>query len=136
MATTALRIAAAGPNPRLPDPGNRPIRPARPCPTKASPMPRTTVAIVTWNGRAHLDPLFAGLLSQGAPGGFDVVVVDNASRDGTPEAVEAIATTDARVRVVRSGRNAGFAVGNNLALDHARGDYLVALNSDTVPEPG
>jgi GT2 family glycosyltransferase len=99
-------------------------------------MPRTTVAIVTWNGRAHIDALFTGLLSQGAPGGFDVVVVDNASRDGTPEAIEAIAAKDARVRVVRSGRNAGFAVGNNLALGQARGEYLVALNSDTVPEPG
>jgi GT2 family glycosyltransferase len=99
-------------------------------------MPRTTVAIVTWNGRAHLDALFAGLLPQGAPGGFDVVVVDNASRDGTPEAVEAIAVTDGRVRVVRNSRNAGFAVGNNLALDYARGEYLVTLNSDTVPEPG
>ena len=99
-------------------------------------MPRTTVAIVTWNGRSHLADLFAGLLSQGAAGDFEVVVVDNASRDGTPEAIEAIAATDARVRLIRSGRNAGFAVGNNLALDHARGDYLVALNSDTVPEPG
>ena len=99
-------------------------------------MPRTTVAIVTWNGRSHLADLFAGLLSQGAAGDFEVVVVDNASRDGTPEAIEAIAATDVRVRLIRSGRNAGFAVGNNLALDHARGDYLVALNSDTVPEPG
>ena len=99
-------------------------------------MPRTTVAIVTWNGRAHLDALFGGLMSQGAPGGFDVVVVDNASRDGTPKAIEAISSKDARVRLIRTGRNAGFAVANNVAMMHARGDYFVALNSDTVPEPG
>lgn len=99
-------------------------------------MPRTTVAIVTWNGRAHLDALFPALLAQGAPGGFDVVVVDNASRDGTPAAVEAVAARDARVRLVRTGRNLGFAAANNLAIAEARGDYLVALNSDTVPEPG
>jgi GT2 family glycosyltransferase len=99
-------------------------------------MPRTTIAIVTWNGRAHLDTLFAGLMTQGAPGGFEVVVVDNDSRDGTPEAIKAIAANDSRVRLVRSGRNAGFAVANNLALTYAHGDYLVALNCDTVPEPG
>ena len=99
-------------------------------------MPRTTVVVVTWNGRAHLDALFPALLAQAAPGGFEVVVVDNASRDGTPEAVEAVAATDARVRLVRSGRNAGFAAGNNLAIGQARGDLVVTLNSDTVPEPG
>ena len=98
--------------------------------------PRTTVIIVTWNGRTHLDGLIPALLAQEAPGGFEVLVVDNDSRDGTPDVIAEIASRDSRVRLIRNPTNEGFAPANNRATDEARGEFVVTLNNDTVPEPG
>ena len=69
--------------------------------------PRTTVIIVTWNGRTHLDGLVPALLAQEAPGGFEVLVVDNDSRDGTPDVIAEIASRDRRVRLIRNPTNEG-----------------------------
>ena len=63
----------------------------------------------------------------------ELIVVDNASTDGTAAAVAALAP-DARVLVQAS--NGGFARGNNAGLAAARGRYLLLLNSDTEVQPG
>lgn len=64
---------------------------------------------------------------------FEILVVDNASTDGSCEAIEAQFTG---VRLIRNGRNLGFSEGNNRALEVARGENLLLLNSDTVVLPG
>ena len=65
----------------------------------------------------------------------DVLIVDNASTDGTPEAVRA---RFPEVTVVEAGANLGFAAGNNVglryALDHGY-DYAMLLNNDTEVAP-
>ncbi|WPZ36372.1 glycosyltransferase [Thalassobaculum sp. OXR-137] len=63
---------------------------------------------------------------------FEAILVDNASTDGS---VEAIPHYD-WLTVVRSPDNLGFAAGNNLAARSARGRYLVTLNPDAFAEPG
>jgi N-acetylglucosaminyl-diphospho-decaprenol L-rhamnosyltransferase len=64
----------------------------------------------------------------------EVVVVDNASRDGSADAVAA-AFPERAVRVLRSPTNLGFAGGVNLAARHARGEVLLLLNPDAVLPP-
>lgn len=76
----------------------------------------------------------------------EVIIVDNASGDGSFEhmSAEAIArgwTKDARVRVLQSGRNGGFGAGNNVGLraglsDGSAPDFYYVLNSDAFPDPG
>jgi GT2 family glycosyltransferase len=94
--------------------------------------PDLSIIVVTHNGcemalstlrsaRTHLGDLCAEWL-----------VVDNASTDGTPEAIER-AFDD--VRVFRA-ENRGFAAGNNLALARARGRYMLLLNPDVEIEEG
>lgn len=59
----------------------------------------------------------------------EVIVLDNASTDGS---AEAIAARFPDLPLIRPGRNLGFAAGNNRAAAAARGDYLLLLNPDTV----
>ena len=69
-----------------------------------------------------------------AEGALEIVVVDNASSDGS---VEAVRERHPEVRVVEADRNLGFAAGANRALDELRDvEFVALLNNDTVVEPG
>lgn len=63
----------------------------------------------------------------------EVIVVDNASSDGSAAAVGAAFPG---VRVIASATNSGFAAANNQAMAVARGEFFLLLNSDAFPEPG
>ena len=97
-------------------------------------VPDVTVVTVTYNGAHLVGPCLDGLARQELDGlSMDVVVVDNASTDGTAELV---ARSHPGVRLIRSPTNRGFAGGNNLVLDHVTSPYVILLNNDAVPEPG
>jgi GT2 family glycosyltransferase len=66
----------------------------------------------------------------------EVVVVDNASSDGTPEYLETLAAHDSRLRLILSPRNLGFSAACNVGARIARGELIVFLNNDTVLAPG
>jgi GT2 family glycosyltransferase len=94
--------------------------------------PTLSVLIVAWNSRAELARTLPALLPELGEGD-ELIVVDNDSGDGTAEAVAALAPA---ARVVRTGRNAGFAGGCNEGAARARGDLLVVLNPDAAPRSG
>jgi GT2 family glycosyltransferase len=87
-----------------------------------------SVLIISYNTR-DLTLACLGSLYQQTRGGLEVVVVDNASTDGS---ADAIAAAFPQARLIRSEQNLGFAAGNNLAAAEAKGDYLLLLNPDTV----
>ena len=58
---------------------------------------------------------------------YEILVVDNCSPNGPPTSVEQYD----QVRLIRSNENGGFAKGNNLGVEQAKGDYILLLNSDT-----
>ncbi len=94
--------------------------------------PLATVVVVNWNGAHLLPACLDGLRRQNGAVPFETWVVDNASRD---ESVQLLRERYPEVRLVQSGRNRGFAGGNNLALDMVRTPFAVLLNNDAVPEP-
>jgi len=94
--------------------------------------PTLSVLIVAWNSREELVRTLPALLPELGEED-ELIVVDNESSDGTADAVAALAPA---ARIVRSGRNAGFAAGCNLGAAQARGELLVVLNPDAAPRPG
>jgi hypothetical protein len=98
--------------------------------TDAAPV--ASVIVVATNELHHLHDCLPSLAALVGPP-TEVIVVDNASSDGTGAA---LATTYPWVRVVRAEQRLGYAPANNLGFRHARGDYLVVLNPDTRVDPG
>lgn len=70
--------------------------------------------------------------------GIRVVVVDNASKDDSPDRIEAAIIKnkwEQWAELVRSPLNGGFSAGNNIGINHHQADYYLLLNSDTVVTP-
>ena len=89
--------------------------------------PAVSVIIPAYNTRDYIGTAIASVLSQRF-GDVEVIVVDDASTDGTADVVRAI--TDPRVRLIRLAVNAGAAVARNQALRNARGRWIALLDSD------
>jgi len=91
---------------------------------------RSTVVVVTWRGRGHIDRCLDTLAKQHRP--HSTLVLDNASDDGTADIVAAHAS---RPRVLRLPRNRGYAGGLVAALSHVRTPFVAWLNDDAAPDP-
>ncbi len=91
---------------------------------------RASVIIVSYNSRAELARCLPSVLEAGGSD-CEIIVVDNASTDGSAEFVQ---EEFPEVCLVVSKANAGFGSGSNLGASYARGESLVFLNPDTVVE--
>jgi GT2 family glycosyltransferase len=90
-----------------------------------------SVLIVNYNGLAHLPECLEALQAQTCKD-FEVVIVDNGSKDGS---VAWIRRNHPWVVLVESDRNRGFAGGNNFGIPHCRGESVYFLNNDTSIHP-
>jgi GT2 family glycosyltransferase len=90
--------------------------------------PRLSVIVPSWNTCELLADCLDSLATQTVRGGFETIVVDNGSTDGTAELLRARSD---RVRTITNERNIGFSAANNQAAREARGAILLFLNSDT-----
>ena len=91
-----------------------------------------SVLIVTFNSRSFVGQCIDAVESTVRDHSFEVVVADNASSDGSAELLR---RRSPGVAVIEMGRNAGFSVANNRALEVSSGRYVVFLNGDAVPLP-
>ena len=94
--------------------------------------PAVSVILVNYNDRPHLGDCLSSLASSVCQLGAEVIIVDNASTDGSREYVE---QEFPEVRVIVNPVNAGFAAANNQAVRESRGNRLLFLNTDTVVFP-
>lgn len=86
-----------------------------------------SVIIVNWNVKPLLRQCLASLRKQQGVD-FEVLVVDNASSDGS---VEMVTEEFPEYTLIASNTNLGFAAANNMAIEHANGDFVLLLNPDT-----
>jgi GT2 family glycosyltransferase len=94
-------------------------------------IPKASIIVVSYNTRSDLESCFRSLLRTTGPT-YEIILVDNASSDGSADYVE---ETFPGVRVIRNPVNTGFGHANNLAASQAAGDILAFLNPDTIVEP-
>ncbi len=94
--------------------------------------PSLSVVIVAYNSRPELERTLPALLAELGPDD-ELVVVDNDSGDDLLERLPRLAPD---ARLVRMGRNVGFAAGVNAGAAAASGELLVLLNPDAAPQPG
>ena len=98
--------------------------------------PRVSVVVVTYNNIELTKACLASIDAHSQYGNLEVIVVDNASSDGTQGYLEGWVSSGPDRKIITNGQNRGFAAANNQGLAAATGDYLVLLNNDTYVTPG
>jgi O-antigen biosynthesis protein len=89
-----------------------------------------TIIVVSWNVAADLRECLESIcLAAQPPLKMEIIVVDNASSDGT---VDMLRTQFPTVRVIANGENVGFSAANNQGMALAQGRYILCLNPDTL----
>ncbi|MBM3310488.1 MAG: glycosyltransferase family 2 protein, partial [Candidatus Aminicenantes bacterium] len=94
--------------------------------------PRVSAILVNYNDGPHLEACLEAVRAS-APSGAEIILVDNASTDGSADRA---AGRFPEVRLLRNPANVGFARANNRAVGESRGEFLLFLNTDAVLAPG
>jgi polysaccharide pyruvyl transferase CsaB len=105
-------------------------------PAIASLFPRVSVVVVTFGNRELNRLCIESLHLRTAWPNVEVIVVDNASEDGTRDLLRRFGEDHPEMRVILNDRNLGFAAANNQGLRMATGEFLVLLNNDTIVSRG
>jgi len=87
-----------------------------------------SIIIVNYNTKKITNDCIQSIISKTSGLDYEIIVVDNASTDGSREFFE----SDKRINYIYSERNGGFGYGNNLGMKVAKGKYFFLLNSDTL----
>lgn len=95
--------------------------------------PDISVLIVSYNTRQMTLDCIASVIDQTKANSIEIIVVDNASSDGSAAALAGLGD---RIRLIALEENIGFARGNNVAAAEAAGDFVLLLNPDTLVVDG
>ena len=98
--------------------------------------PRASVIVLTHDNLAFSRMCIASILENTEYPNYELIVIDNASTDGTVDELRRLARDVPNVRAFFNDRNVGFGPGNNQGLREATGEILILLNNDTMVPRG
>ena len=93
--------------------------------------PRVSIIISNYNGKKWLKNCLESLFAQDFPEPFEIILVDDASTDGS---VEYVKNNFPQVKLIALSEEKGFAGSNNIGVKYAQGKYLIFVNPDTKAE--
>jgi glycosyltransferase involved in cell wall biosynthesis len=96
--------------------------------------PAISVIMPAWNVGPYLDEAIDSILNQ-TLSGFEVIIVDDGSTDGTRERIAAAAARDSRIRPIFNERNLGTGTSLNRAVEAARAPWIARMDADDVSYP-
>lgn len=96
---------------------------------------KVSICMLCWNNSQFTKDC-VDRLYEVTPEGFELILVDNASKDDTWKVIQDLQKKYPNIKAIRNTENVGFARGNNQALKIAKGEYILYLNNDTLPQWG
>jgi hypothetical protein len=96
---------------------------------------KVSIIMLCWNNSQFTKDC-VNRLFEVTPEGFELILLDNASKDDTWKVLQDLKKKYPSIKIIRSETNLGFAKGNNLALKSAERDYICYLNNDIIPQWG
>jgi len=97
---------------------------------------KSSIIILTYNNWEDTENCLESILKKTNEQDYEIIVIDNASQDGTREYLQDYARRYRNFHIQLNNKNEGFARANNQGVTLANGEYLVFLNNDTVVTPG
>ena len=100
-------------------------------------MPKYSIVVPLHNEQENVMDLYDRLkaVMEASGESFEMVLVDDGSRDGTFQLLREIAAVDSRITVVKLRRNFGQTSALAAGFDHARGEYIIAMDGDLQHDP-
>lgn len=98
--------------------------------------PLVSIIIITFNNLDITKKCINSIIEKTAYPNYEVIIVDNDSKDETPSYLEEIDKQYEQIKIILNGENSGFAGGNNIGIREAQGDYIILLNNDTLVTRG
>ena len=96
--------------------------------------PLVSVIMPSYHAEAFVEETVRSVMNQTMED-WELIIIDDCSKDGTFELLRSLAQCDSRIRVERNERNSGVAVTRNRGLDLARGTYAAFIDSDDAWYP-
>lgn len=101
-----------------------------------STYPLVSIIVVTFNNLKYTQLCVESIYGKTAYPNFELIIVDNASSDGTPDYLNSLKEKYDNVNIVLNSENLGFATANNIGIRESKGEYIILLNNDTVVTRG
>ena len=119
----------------LPVPVAEPV--ALPATVPFRPLQTVSIVVPMYNERENVERLYDAIapVMNALPQSSELVLVDDGSRDGTSELLDALAVRDARVKVIHFRRNFGQTAAMSAGMQHATGDAVVLMDGDLQNDP-